>query len=592
MKLMKYVIALAIAFCISANVSHAAGTGTIQYLASGSSALFLELGQAAATLPDTTDPTTAHCYWSINDGSGNVAARDDRAQIPAGVAHTDEVGKIWIAWGSAAGGTCLNPLAPYNIYAEMSLDSVIGDRCFFMSSAGGVGCIQILTEAMNTPGGNLLGLGAETNLPLDVINTLNGARMQEAATDIRPEDAKFASARMFVTCNTPFLRNPYIQTSYQTYGLGYQAPAPAVAGIGVDIQSETNLGISFHVYDFNISGGDPLTGNGLGAHGTYAVSVVGAQPIIVVVSPNDGVAGRLATANDINFSTLSEYMVGHYGRTSDLTGDTAHVLPVTALIREPLSGTYNTFEYSIPNSNEYKNSQDAQNCTGTGGTVLQNPLDFPSANGAVTGAVRKRAIGTGEVTGALKAATTDTIGYFFWSAGNAAGFTAAHGKYLTVNGVDPLLDSYGSSGGVAYTPGVLPQAGAIAPLPPLSAVTFKNLNLGDYAAWSALRIVSVSPVPPGVTNLIAAAQTLNSTASDFIPLSSLKVWKSHYNMFSIGVTNNNNGETVNPATPGDLCPGSAGEGGGDAGAITISIRGNNDFCTDFVTPIGINDKNQ
>jgi hypothetical protein len=265
---------------------------------------------------------------------------------------------------------------------------------------------------------------------------------------------------------------------------------------------------------------------------------------------------------------------------------------VTALIREPLSGTYNVFEYSVPNSNEFKTSQDINNCTGAnvGVGAPQNPLHAASANGGVGAGFRERALGTGQVTTALKAATTDTIGYFFWSAGNAGGFTATNGKYLTVNGVDPLLDSYGDAcvTAVPLAAGQLPNS----VVGGLGCVTFKNLNLGDYAAWSALRIVSQTPVPAGVTNLIAAAQTVSATAPDFIPLSALKVWKSHFNMFAIGVTTNNNGHTVNPATPGDLCAGSAGEGGGDAGAITISIHGNNDFCTDFVTPIGINDKNQ
>jgi len=52
----------------------------------------------------------------------------------------------------------------------------------------------------------------------------------------------------------------------------------------------------------------------------------------------------------------------------------------------------------------------------------------------------------------LQAATTDTLGYFFWSAGNASAFTATNGKYLTVNGVDPLLN--------AYTDGVFPGVDA------------------------------------------------------------------------------------------------------------------------------------
>jgi hypothetical protein len=265
---------------------------------------------------------------------------------------------------------------------------------------------------------------------------------------------------------------------------------------------------------------------------------------------------------------------------------------VTALIREPLSGTYNVFEYSVPNSNEFKTSQDVSNCTGSGSTatVNQNPMHIPSANGFVAGATRTRALGTGQVVNALKTASNDTLGYFFWSAGNAGGFTATNGKYLTVNGVDPILDSYGDScvttAGLA--PGQLPNSAVGG----LGCVTFKNLNLGDYAIWSALRIVSLSPVPPGVSNLITGAQSVSATAPDFIPLASLKVWKSHYNMFAIGITNNNNGNTVNPVTPGDLCPASGGEGGGDAGAMTISIHGNSDFCTDFGATIGINDKNQ
>jgi hypothetical protein len=591
MKFMKYVIALAIALCATANVSHAQGTGTIQYLGSGSSGIFLELGQAMASLPDTKDlsiPGNPNCYWTSGNSSGAIAARDDRPGIPSGTAHTDEIGKIVIAWGSGTSGTCAAPVAPYNIYSNMNLDSVIGDRCFFMVSSAGAGCIQVLTVAANTPGASpsLLGPGfTDMAIPLDVINTLNGARMQEAATDIRPEDAKFASARMFVACGSPFTRNPYIQTSYQTAGLGYQT---GTAGVGVDIKSWTNPGTVFHVYDFNISGNDPLSGVALGTRANYAVTAVGGQPEVVVVSPVDGASGRLSTANDIMFSTLSEYMFGGYGRTSDLNGAGTTALPVTALLREPLSGTYNVFEYSVPNSNEFKTSQDVNNCSGA--NVNSNPLHIASANGFVSGAFRERALGTGQVVAALKAATTDTIGYFFWSAGNANGFTAANGKYLTVNGVDPLLDSYGDScvTSAGLAPGQLPNS----VVGGLGCVTFKNVNLGDYAIWSAVRVVSQSPVPPGVSNLVAAAQTANSTLTDFIPLSQLKVWKSHYNMFAIGVTNNNNGNTVNPVTPGDLCPGSAGEGGGDAGAITISVHGNADFCTDFFTQIGINDKNQ
>jgi hypothetical protein len=587
MKLMKYVIALAVAFCVTANVSRA--QGTIQYLGSGSSAIFLELGQGAATLADTTDGTGAHCYWT-HGKDANVTARDDRPSIPAGVANTDEQGNIWIAWGGGT-GTCAAPVAPFNVYAEMNLDSVIGQRCFFATSAGGSGCLFNFTVAALTAGNptttvsnacpatpcSLLGPRTsyiDTPIPANVISTLNAARFMAAATDIRPEDGKFASARMFVACGTPFTRNPYIQTSYQTYGLGFQTATP---GIGVNIASFTNPGSVFHVYDFNITGNDPLSGLALGARASYSVSTVGAQPIIVVVSPNDGALNRLASANDIMFSTLGEFFFGGYGRTSDLTGDLVDPdRPVTVLLREPLSGTYNVFEYSTVNSNQFKTSQDINNCTGA--NVNSNPLHIASANGGIAGSFRERALGTGQVVAALKAPAQDTMGYFFWSAGNADGFTT-NAKYLTVNGIDPLKNT--------YTDGILPGVDAGHPI---TDVTFKSLAAGDYAIWSAVRIVSTSPTPAGVTALIAGATASSAATADFIPVSALKIWKSHFNMFAIGVTNNNNGNTV--ATPNDLCPGSTGEGGGDAGAMTISIHGNNNFCTDFVSPIGINDKNQ
>src|SRR5215469_5695027 len=250
MKLMKYLLALAFLFCVTPSVSHAAGNGTIQYLASGSSALFIELGRAAAALPDTLDPGTGlHCYWTKNDPNKII--------IEVG----NDRGAIWIAWGPGPGGTCTNPLPPYNIYAEMSLDSVIGNRCFFMVDAGGAGCVlDFFASQPNPPGTSPSLLGAAYTdapfLPADVINTLNGARMQEAATDIRPEDAKFAVARMLTVCGQPFTRNAYIQTSYQTYGLGYGNQS--TQHTGTPVQSFTNLGTQYSVYDFNISGYDPI----------------------------------------------------------------------------------------------------------------------------------------------------------------------------------------------------------------------------------------------------------------------------------------------------------------------------------------------
>jgi len=564
----KYIIALALALCATANVSHA--QGTIQFLGGGSSALFLELGQAAATGSSATP-----CVWTQKSTS-TIVARDTRVGTPG----TDETGNIWITWNPGSGPDCTAPAAPFNVYAYMSLDSVIGDRCFFLdSSTTGSGCVQIMTVAALTADAGLLGsgFGTPTPIPAAVISTLNNQNFFVAGTDIRPEDAKFASKRMFTACGAGLIREPYINTSYQTSGLGYQT---STTGVGTTIKSFFSTK-AFHVLDFNISGTDPISGQPVRA---YTVTTVGAQPIVVAVSPAGGTG--IGAASNIQSQVLSEFLNGTIGRSTDLVGPTT-TNAVTTLIREPLSGTYNVMEYSNPNSSQFKSSQDLLNCTGS--VLKQNPLNFASANNALIGGVhafRDRVIGTGEMVATLQGAGTDTLGYFFWSAGNAGAFTPTNGKYLTVDGVDPIANNYAVTNGVfptASTPGT----------PPLSAVTFSNLNAGSYPIWSALRLVSVSPVPAGVTALVNDAQALTSTQSDFITLANLNVWHSHFNMFVLGISNNSNGPTINPATPGDLCGigGALPEGGGDAGGATITKIENHDFCADYNVTTGIVDKN-
>jgi hypothetical protein len=58
MKFMKYLFALAFALCATANVANA--QATIKFLGGGSSALFLELGQAAQSAAATGTP----CVWT------------------------------------------------------------------------------------------------------------------------------------------------------------------------------------------------------------------------------------------------------------------------------------------------------------------------------------------------------------------------------------------------------------------------------------------------------------------------------------------------------------------------------------------------
>jgi hypothetical protein len=555
MKWIKHLLVLAIALCSTASLSKA--QATIQFLGGGSSALFLELGQAAQSSASTATP----CVWT-QASSATILARDDRTS-PA----TDEKGNYWVTWGKGS-GTCAAPAGAFNIYSYQQLDSVVGDKCYFLASAAGSGCIQVLTVAAGTAGGNLLGtgFGPDTPIPAAVISAINGKRYFVVGTDIRPEDAKFASKRMFTTCGTTLTREPFGTGTYATVGLGYQT---STTGVGLTVKSFFSAKL-FNVIDFNISGTDPITAKPVR---TFVVNVVGAQPIVVAVSPAGGTG--IGAATDISTESLAEFLDGTSGLATDIDGPTA-ADAVTVLVREPLSGTYNTMEYSVPNTVQFRTSQDANNCLGA--SVNSNPLDVASANGKVAGAARKRVIGTGEMVAELQSASTSTLGYFFWSAGNAAKFTSTNGKYLTVNGVDPLVNSY------SETNGVLPATAA-----ELANVTFNNLNAGDYPIWSALRLVSTSPTPVGVTNLIAGAQTLNSTQHDFITLTNLKTWHSHFTIGSIGISAAANGATIH--TVNDLCSGGNAEAGGDAGGANINKTKNSDFCADFGSKTGVINKN-
>jgi len=591
---MKYFGVLAVALFAFASVSHAQ---SVDFLGGGSSALFLELGQAAVT----EFPATDVCIWTSNAlASNDVAARDTR---PA----TADVqnGKVWVVWNKNGGANCGNPTigAGFRVLSYMSVDSVIGDRCYFAAFGGASGCIAVYTptQTEGNAGNNLLlqsgsfgdspstavcaGTNSPCIIPTTVTALLNNQRWFAAGTDVLPTDAKFATFRALTSCTTNVPRAPFGGGLTVTTGLGYNVNGPQV-GVGEAIKSFYSAP-TFSVVDFNISGTDPFSGQAVPG---FSVNTVGAQPIVVAVGPAGGTG--LGAATDINTFTLTLFYNGTTGRATDLLGPTVNPGLLEVLVREPLSGTFNTFEYSIPNSNQFHTSQENANCNTATGAEGTNPFNQQSGNG-VPLAARRRVLGTGEMVATIQGATSadQRMGYFFWSAANGKNFTATNGKYLTVNGVDPLLDNYNEilgPTGVNCGTGTTPNAGLIPTGGNLACITFKGLNQGDYPVWSALRIVSTNPAPAGVTNLIAAAQTLNSTQQDFIPLSRLNVWHSHFALPVIGVNAAALGPTINPATPNDLCTaGALPELGGDAGGANVLKVANHDFCSDFSNTTGL-----
>src|SRR5215469_4914636 len=139
MKFAKYLLTLAFALCAFTSITKA--QAQIMFLGTGSSALFNELGNAVGPSAGFSDANGAvNCFWSfgtttVPSGTPYIAANDGRAGV-----NLDENGNIFIAWGPGT-GTCAAPTGTYSIYAYMSLDSVIGDRCFFINdNSGHTGC--------------------------------------------------------------------------------------------------------------------------------------------------------------------------------------------------------------------------------------------------------------------------------------------------------------------------------------------------------------------------------------------------------------------------------------------------------------------
>lgn len=561
MKFIKYLVAGALALCASASICNAQN---VRFLGGGSSALFQELGSASQSIPGIS------CIWT-HSGGATVAAND--ARPGAGL----ENGMEFVAWGTNGGANCQSPAPGFDIYAYMQLDSVIGDRCYFENDGTGSGCIQVLTVSALDPGSSPSKVVGQTDTPIPaaVINALNGQHFFVAGTDVRPEDAKFATMRILTPCNQLIPRQPFNQDSYYTFGLGYQTGNP---NVGTPVQGVAALGGgSFNVVNFNIVGNDPITGSPVRA---YATNTVGAQPIVISVSPITDAAG-VGAASDVNGFTLTLFYQGVLGRSTDLIGPPSPAKAVTVLVREPLSGTYNTFEYSVPNGTQFHASQDYGNCLGSG-AVWTNPFNLANANGIVGS--RQRVIGTGKMVAALQAgAVSDNrMGYFFWSAGNGSGLTNV--KYLKVNGIDPFYDA-----GAAYD-GVIPgnDIGH-----PLTSITFGQINAGNYPIWSALRLVG-PPGNAGVATMLTALNTINPTQHDYIAPANLKVWHSHFYINGIGLgTQEGNGNTI--ASPNDLCSTVAppvAEVGGDAGGANLLVKNNLQFCMDYNAPIGLVNKTQ
>jgi len=526
MRLMTKLFGITLALT-AATATVSAHAQTVLFNAIGSSAQFLEAGLAAGTSSSGSPAGLgATCVWSQKSSSAGAIQATDPTTAQA------ESGNAWIAW-TPNGGTCAAPTSGFKIYAYLQTDSTVGVRCYFNGCKIGASGSPVSTA----PDGLIFGISGEVSLPSTVWSALSNLAVNVAATDIRPEDAAFATLRATTTCGSAIASSNYL-------GLGYTSG-------GTPIASEYS-GSTFHVTSIP----------SFSSTSSFSVTPVGAAPIMVFVNPSNANGFGTTSFNNISRGDLAKFLDGSYGKTNDGSTGITGSYATTVLIREPLSGTYNTMEFAVPNTTTRYTSQDVglnqsatqQNCP------VQNPLNKQSDDN--TSAYRNRVIGTGQMvsvalnlTNPLNTSTPqtqDTLAYAFWSVANFSAATSTNAKYLKVDGVDPIESAYA-------TGGVIPTGSSLS-----TNVTFTHINDGTYPIWSLLRLVAASPAPAAVAKMALIEQNFvpSSSRPDFVPYNSLTVLHSHFTPPGISYPSG--------STPANGASGCTPEAGGDVGGVILA----------------------
>ena len=449
-------LALLAIWLLPNNAAYAANAPlTSTFFAAGSSAMFNTFGIAAG-VPGIFG-TAAYCgghHWTASSSAGAALAD------PRGNGIVNEPGKIWVVWNdAAAAGTSGGTVCFY-----IAVDSIVGVRAYeaynTLSLAG-----SLSGSADSSPDQVPL-LGAGEPLNANVYGYINNALINCGMTDIRPEDAKFATMRVLTS-------------------LGVQVPGKAATGlgygpfpVGTAILSSASKTNKANPVDFAIFGNDPINTT---PYRPYAVASVGASPVMVIANVSNTGSGHLGDGlyTNVNRYNLANALIGKSIRIRDLAATQGEPdVPLTVFLREPLSGTYNTMEFNtlgsreqfqfnvlspVPNppppavppvaqpiwGQEIGVNPSNTTCAGSqaaaptfcGSTASGNPLWQIIPDSAGGSYYRGRAIGTSEMVADVYA-TPDSIGYAFWGFSNFQGkavpSTGGTLKYLAVAGVDPL----------------------------------------------------------------------------------------------------------------------------------------------------------
>jgi hypothetical protein len=516
---------------------------TVKVMIAGSSAQWQTLALAAynnGTSLISGGGQTFH-YTS----SSNFSLIDSR-----GTGATD-TGQIWIVWDSASAGA--------NVWAFISVDSVVGDRCYFAVPK----CVVTYPSGTLPTPANAITVwtdGSSDTAPTAAVSALFGdhdVTLSVAATDIRPEDANFAECRV----NSPLgAGTAGGSNSDGLDGLGYsQAAATQTSGAcftyTTDAQGTIN-GIGHpilsgypastkqaNVMAFALSGKDPITGSAVGA---YTVYPLGAVPVVFLTNRQNNLK---------NLVSVTEQQLQQVFSGTNCDGGafgSAFAGPINIFQREPLSGTFNTTEatvmrYPTVYPNPVNGISQETNVNAPGNGYKLNGYASACASGS---GQRYRAIGTGEMVKSVFNSNSasvfagnarDGIGYAFFSYGNVntsgtvLSDSTSYG-YLKLNGIDPIWTSYGV--GNTIDPGEPAIAGELPsqldlptavcansfPCPENQiwggGASFPNLRNGTYRAWSLLRLIATGTAGTNISALISAAEKQAVvTTPDFVPVS-------------------------------------------------------------------------
>lgn len=480
------------ALAVFTQVAHATPASyQIKVLTVGSSAQYGVFAEAAYQLAKT-DGQAKH--FTIK--GGNHAWTDDAEDNGGGYDTVRDYGDVWVVWSETTG----------NIWAYLGTDSVMGVRAFQNRDS------LYLDPITSIPVSNTTNLfvwddgSNDTALPTGVYSILSAFPGFTAAnSDIRPEDALFATRRALAPLNT---------TDYS--GLGYGTAATQSSG--TRIQGQVTSGSYITPVNFELSfSTDSFGGKHNGSPVAPYINIpVGAAPILFIANKTNPNGLGASSITNITSSQALRLFSGAECDASVLGGSAS--VPVYPFLREPLSGAMNVLEAVVFRPSPFTTSQEQ----GINPAAFNSdPLNLNCTTG---GGKRQRAIGTAdEVKGVNNQG--DGIGYAFFSFERLNNKNAANGgntvnsststvqvKYLNLDGIDPL----GYSGTIPLCGSATSSSFSCAPATP--SATFATLRNGTYKAWSEYRVITNAANQGNVQTLVTKAQYVaDHTLPDFVP---------------------------------------------------------------------------